>query len=74
MDTYGLPLTRQGSSGEVNLLKTIEILIKKNNLLENEAVYMYKTLTKCISNAVRLGKKIIKKRGLAALKKVVYLN
>ncbi|CCJ89550.1 hypothetical protein BN132_1478 [Cronobacter turicensis 564] len=42
--------------------------------MKSEAVYMYKTLTKCISNAVRFGKKIIKKRGLAELKKVVYLN
>ncbi|AHB69309.1 hypothetical protein QMS56_09480 [Cronobacter malonaticus] len=71
MDTYGLPLTSQGGNGEGIFSKRVEIVVKKlknSHLTQSEAVYVYKSLTKCISNAVRFGKKMIKKRGLADLK------
>jgi len=40
--------------------------------MQSEAVYVYKYLTKCISNAVPFGKKNIKKRVLAQKCEVVY--
>lgn len=40
--------------------------------MQNEAVYVYKYLTKCISNPVPFGKENIKKRVLAQYYEVVY--
>jgi len=73
----GYPLPDRAAAGRCIYSKRVEILVKKhknNDLVKSEADYMYKTLTKCISNEVRIEKKIIKKRGLAELKKMVYIN
>ncbi|EPT7031949.1 hypothetical protein ACVR2T_001672 [Cronobacter malonaticus] len=67
----GYPLPARAATGRVIFSKRVEILVKKlknSYLTQSEAVYVYKSLTKCISNALRFGKKMIKKRGLADLK------
>ncbi|PPY11692.1 hypothetical protein C5935_11925 [Cronobacter sakazakii] len=64
----GYPLPDRAAAGRVNLQKRPEIPLNKtknSDLTQNEAVYVYKILSKCISNAVRFGKEMIKKRGLA---------
>ncbi|KAB1488124.1 hypothetical protein FZI22_12345 [Cronobacter sakazakii] len=63
----GYPLPDRAAAGRVNLQKRYETPLKKtknSDLTQNEAVYVYKTLSKCISNAVRFGKEMIKKEGL----------
>ncbi|NCH86801.1 hypothetical protein EHJ13_04925 [Cronobacter dublinensis] len=71
----GYPLPNRAALGRVDVPKCVEIFvkpIKNNKLMQNEAVYVYKYLTKCISNAVPFGKKNIKKRVLAQKCEVVY--